>query len=110
MLKEICKAIWGVKSNLKHVQSTPYLIEIDPTTVCNLRCVMCHNATGLAPANFVDMAVIESVRDFSLNSDFNIRVNLTGIGEFLCHPQWRKILTTLSEGKCDIFFFQMDYY
>lgn len=105
MLKEICKALGEIKSNLKPVKSTPYMIEIDPTTVCNLRCVMCHNATGLAPANFVDMAVIESVRDFSLKSDFNIRVLVVGIGEFLCHPQWRKILTILSEGKCDIFFF-----
>lgn len=99
------KQLGGIKADLSHLGSTLNMIEIDPTTVCNLRCVMCHNATGLAPANFVDMAVIESVRDFSLKSDLNIRVNLTGIGEFLCHPQWRKILTILSEGKCDIIFF-----
>src|SRR3972149_8259789 len=84
---------------------SPAMVEIDPTTVCNLRCVMCHNATGLQRAHYVDMATIESVRNLSLRSAHNIKVNLTGSGEFFCHPQWREILATLSQGKCDILIF-----
>jgi MoaA/NifB/PqqE/SkfB family radical SAM enzyme/SAM-dependent methyltransferase len=82
----------------------PPELEIDPTTVCNLRCVMCHNSCGLLyPEWYVDLDTIRQIRDFSLKPSIcRLAVSLTGSGEFFLHPQWKEILSILSEGNCDI--------
>ena len=69
------------------VWSRPFVLRLEPTSVCNLRCTRC--STGLGrdprPKGFLDLAdldiLIEQVRDHV------VFVRLDGAGEPLLHPE-----------------------
>ncbi len=83
---------------LNTVNFNPRRILLDPTSVCNLRCVQCHNATGLDPIYHIDMKRVDELVEMS-KSEPGMLVSLTGKGDILCHPQWKEMLRRLDT--CD---------
>jgi len=81
------------KRGVTRVQSTPYLLTIESTSRCNLRCVMCPHAIDAVdrPKNLED-DLAKKLDGFVQRAD---AIQLHGIGEPLASPAFWKLLDSL---------------
>jgi hypothetical protein len=69
-----------------HVKSMPYVLRIEPTNICNLRCPRCSCGIGTdpRPKGFMDLDDFKSI--LACSQDYAIILRLDGNGEPTLHP------------------------
>ncbi len=77
------------KNPREKVSFMPTSVQIEPTTKCNLRCVMCEHTYMKQKAVDLDLKTFRNVLD---SNPFLRVVNLTGIGESLLNPGLMKMV------------------
>jgi len=82
----LAKAFWGYKRRKSMCSYLPLRLWIEPTNVCNLRCIMCPNSSNRKiEKGYMDMKLFTKVIDEA--SLFAYDVNLSHRGESLLHPK-----------------------
>lgn len=75
------------KRKKTHLSYLPMRLWVEPTSICNLRCVMCPNKElEKAEKGFMDMEIFKKV--IAEASAFALEVHLMHRGESLLHPQF----------------------
>ena len=76
------------------------VVELDPTTACNLACHDCISANLLNQGGFVKGRLLELAEDFK---KIGVRaVVLIGGGEPMAHPEFSKLIDSFTEKKIDV--------
>lgn len=79
----------------------PLLVEIDTTTLCNLRCIHCHQSDR-PPDAFTHISlnsirsIVNDLKDNEFQS-YESRIIFCGDGDFFSHPEWTQILDVCSK-------------
>ena len=82
----LAKAFWSYKRRKSICSYLPFRLWIEPTNVCNLRCIMCPNSSKRdIEKGYMDMKLFRKIIDEA--SLFAYDVNLSHRGESLLHPQ-----------------------
>ena len=92
----LCDEEW--KNGIVHVSSSPRLLTIETTSLCNLRCVMCRHGThprDQSYENFPESLIPRLRGVISLAS----HVQLHGLGEPLMNPAFWKMLDLTHENQ-----------
>jgi pyruvate-formate lyase-activating enzyme len=91
------------KDRLRYIETTlaggthcpfpPRKIYIEPTNICNYRCVHCvHNGALTRKQGYLDLELykrrMDEIEDLRLHS----KIQFTGVGEPLLHPRWDEIV------------------
>lgn len=81
-----------------HCPFPPRKIYIEPTNICNYRCVHCvHNGTMRRKPKYLDVDLykkrLNEIADLRLHS----KIQFTGVGEPLLHPRWDEIIRHASD-------------
>ena len=91
-------ALAEFKSGACVVTSTPVMVTLETSSICNLRCVMCpHSIGAVERPKHLEEALAEKVSGFLGRAK---SVQLHGIGEPLASPAFWSVLERLPEG-CD---------
>ena len=75
----------------------PYVVNIEPTTFCNLRCIMCPSPTLASPRGYMSMAVYEKVLRESVAGGVH-RMRFVGLGEPLLHADLPEMIRMAKRG------------
>jgi MoaA/NifB/PqqE/SkfB family radical SAM enzyme len=89
---------------LRHLELNPFIVRIDASTVCQLRCPICPNGTGALKSTEAGCGFLK-FRDFKEFVDANpcVRIiELSNYGEILLNPELPRILEYAHEKKVRI--------
>jgi radical SAM protein with 4Fe4S-binding SPASM domain len=94
------KRLWQIFRSYRKKRTTlPYLpirLWVEPTSVCNLRCVMCPNKDlPKDQKGFMDLGLFQKIIDEA--KDFVFDVHLLHRGESLLHPDFFRMVRTAHE-------------
>jgi len=89
------KRIEAYKSRSTVVPVPPFHIWLEPTNVCNLRCIHCIQPRMTRKRGFMDFSLFKKIVDEA--SSYNIVVGLAGQGEPLLHPEFGKMVKYASD-------------
>jgi len=82
----LAKAFWSYKRRKSICSYLPLRLWIEPTNICNLRCIMCPNSSDrYIEKGYMDMKLFRKIIDEV--SLFTYDVNLSHRGESLLHPE-----------------------
>jgi len=85
---------------VKNKNDGPMVVELDPTTACNLACHDCISANLLNQGGFVKGRLLELAEDFK---KIGVRaVVLIGGGEPMAHPEFSQLIDSFTEKKIDV--------
>jgi len=85
--RRLTSIFWNYKRKRTRLPYLPTRLWIEPTSVCNLRCVMCPNKDlPKAQKGFMDFALFRKIVDEV--KDFAFDVHLLHRGESLLHPEF----------------------
>jgi len=82
-LRALMKAYYSYKTKKTELSYLPIRLWIEPTNICNLKCVMCLNKS-LKNRGYMDFEVYKKIIDEA--KDFVFDVNLFHRGESMLHP------------------------
>lgn len=91
------------KDRLRYIETTlagathcpfpPRKIYIEPTNVCNYRCVHCvHDGALTRKPGYMDMDIYKRRLDEIEHLRLHSKIQFTGVGEPLLHPKWDEII------------------
>jgi radical SAM protein with 4Fe4S-binding SPASM domain len=83
-LRALMKAYYSYKTKKSTLSYLPIRLWIEPTNICNLKCVMCLNKS-LKNRGYMDFEVYKKIVDEA--KDFVFDVNLFHRGESMLHPR-----------------------
>jgi len=89
-------AIMEMKLALPRVRSLPFVLRLEPTSTCNLRCPRCSTGLGIEPRPKGFLSLDDADHLIDVLRESVIFVRLDGNGEPLLHPQ---ICTLISRFK-----------
>lgn len=85
--RRLASVFWSYKRKKTRLPYLPLRLWIEPTSVCNLRCVMCPNKElEKAQKGFMDFGLFRKIVDEV--KDFAFDVHLLHRGESLLHPEF----------------------
>ena len=91
-----------IRSALSSNRSRPYhLFQIEPTLLCNLRCIMCPWIEQRATGGTMDWDTFSKIAD---NLHLTEEVDLTGGGEPLCNPLLPEMVRVVKSAGCKVGF------
>lgn len=89
-LNNSLKAAWELKKEPLKMRSYPLIVQIEPTTFCNLRCKMCINAAPRAQSKHLTLDEFIRIIDCM---PFLRKISLVGAGEPLLNPELFDIIS-----------------
>ena len=75
----------------------PYVLVVEPTTHCNLHCIMCPSPGFQSPRGYMSMDVYEKVLREAVAGSMH-RIRFIGLGEPLLHPQLPEMIRLAKQG------------
>jgi len=92
-------ALAEMKMGRPRVRSRPFLLRIEPTNVCNLKCPLCLCGTGEDPRPKGMISIDDYKRIFEDTKQWAMITRLDGLGEPTIHPKiWELIRIAKSYG------------
>lgn len=73
----------------------PFVISLEPTNICNLRCIMCPSPTLRAPRGTMSMALYEKILREAVAGGVH-RFRFVGLGEPTLHPELPEMIRRAS--------------
>ncbi|AUX45194.1 uncharacterized protein SOCE26_066750 [Sorangium cellulosum] len=75
----------------------PYVVAVEPTTYCNLQCIMCPSPGFKSPRGYMSMDVFDKVLREAVAGGMH-RIRFIGLGEPLMHPQLPEMIRKAKRG------------
>lgn len=96
------------KDRLRYIETTltrdtlcpfpPRKIYIEPTNICNYRCVHCvHDGTLTRKPGYLDVELYKQRIDEIEHLRLHSKIQFTGVGEPVLHPRWDEIIRYASD-------------